>query len=247
MLGCWRNNSANSHPSPGAFDCRVQSSCLVQQCLHLPHWPCHQQCFAHCDWMPVSYTSGQPSNPRRHPTCWASLQWSHTVSSTTCHWAWTPAPLTARLSIQCRYMAPQIETPICVPAAQQLISSSDKNSVGVLVDHKWNAEWADYLTRLWIFIPDTSTFPPRVTRAWLWLDKLRNTAARFHSCLCKWVWFPLRSVSVALKNKLSTMLSFNVQSINHLIITVKPNWAMFTFGDIYLFALFDVLNIAHSF
>jgi len=22
-----------------------------------------------CDWMPASYTSGQPSHPRRHPTC----------------------------------------------------------------------------------------------------------------------------------------------------------------------------------
>jgi len=24
---------------------------------------------ANCDWMPASYTSGQPSNPRRHRTC----------------------------------------------------------------------------------------------------------------------------------------------------------------------------------
>jgi len=43
----------------------------------------------------TSYTSGQPSNPRRHPTCWASLQRSHTVSSTPCHGAWTSAPLSA--------------------------------------------------------------------------------------------------------------------------------------------------------
>ena len=42
-----------------------------------------------------SYTSGQPSNPRRHPTCSASSQWSHTVSSTPCHGAWTFAPLSA--------------------------------------------------------------------------------------------------------------------------------------------------------
>ena len=42
--------------------------------------------------MPASYTSGQFSNPRRHPTCWASLQRSHTVSSTPCHGAWTTAP-----------------------------------------------------------------------------------------------------------------------------------------------------------
>jgi len=63
--------------------------------------------------MPAPYTSGQPSNSRRHPTCWASSQWSHTVSSTPCHEAWTPAPLSARPSIECKRTAPRIETPIC--------------------------------------------------------------------------------------------------------------------------------------
>jgi len=29
----------------------------------------HQRRLANCDWMPASYTSGQPSNPRRHSTC----------------------------------------------------------------------------------------------------------------------------------------------------------------------------------
>ena len=55
----------------------------------------------------------QPSNPRRHPTSWASSQWSHTVSSTLCHGAWTSAPLRAHPSIECRCTAPQIETSIC--------------------------------------------------------------------------------------------------------------------------------------
>ena len=41
-------------------------SYLVLQCSHPP------QCrLAICVWMPVSYTSGQPSYPRRHPTCWS--------------------------------------------------------------------------------------------------------------------------------------------------------------------------------
>ena len=51
--------------------------------------------------------------PRRHPTCWASSQWSHTVSSTPCHGAWTSAPLSTHPSIECKRTAPQIETPIC--------------------------------------------------------------------------------------------------------------------------------------
>jgi len=81
-LGCWSNNSANSHPSPGSFNRRVLSSCMVPQCSCPPHRPRHQRRLANCDWMPVSYTSGQPSHPCRHPSCWVSLHWSHTVSST---------------------------------------------------------------------------------------------------------------------------------------------------------------------
>jgi len=38
-------------------------------------------------WMPASYTSGKPFHSHRHPTCWASSQWSHTVSSTLSHGA----------------------------------------------------------------------------------------------------------------------------------------------------------------
>jgi len=34
-----------------------------------PNRPRHQRRFANCDWMPASYTSGQPSNPCRHATC----------------------------------------------------------------------------------------------------------------------------------------------------------------------------------
>jgi len=64
-------------------------------------------------WMPASHTSRQPSHPHRYPTCWASSQWSHTVSGTSCHGAWTPAPLSAHLSTECEYTEPQAETPIC--------------------------------------------------------------------------------------------------------------------------------------
>jgi len=67
-LGCWSNNVANSHPSPGPLNRRILRSCLVRQCSYPPHRP-HQRRLANCDWMPASYTSGQPSNSRRHPTC----------------------------------------------------------------------------------------------------------------------------------------------------------------------------------
>ena len=73
----------------------------------------HQRRLANCDWMPASCTSGQPSNPRRHPTCWALSHWSHTISRTSCHGAWTPAPLSAHPSIESACSAPQNETSIC--------------------------------------------------------------------------------------------------------------------------------------
>ena len=46
-------------------------------------------------------------------TCWASSHWSHSVSSTPCHGAWTSAPLSAHPSIKCKRTVPQINTPIC--------------------------------------------------------------------------------------------------------------------------------------
>jgi len=79
-LRCCSNNSANSHPGLGALNRRVLPTCLVPQCSYPPHRPHHQWGLAICDRMPPFYSSGQPSNPRRHLTCWASSQWSHTVS-----------------------------------------------------------------------------------------------------------------------------------------------------------------------
>ena len=106
-------------------DCRVlRSSCLVPQCSHPPHWPHHQRRLTNCDWMPASYTSGQPSNPRRYPTCWVlSSQWSHTVPRAPCHGAWTSTPLSVHPSTECCCTAPQIETPICIrhTATHQLL------------------------------------------------------------------------------------------------------------------------------
>ena len=90
-----------------------------------------------------------------------------------------------------------------VPAAQQLISSSDNSNIRVArwADHQWNAEWLlDNRTRLRIFIPDTGTptpGAPRPRRAWVRLNRLRTGVGIFRSCLYKWGTGSLQPVSVA--------------------------------------------------
>ena len=106
-----------------------------------------------------------------------------------------------------------------VLAAQHLISSSDNSntSAALWADHQWNAEWFASTTRLHTFIPDTGNSPPGMAlprTAWVRLSRLRTGVVRFCFCLHKWVWPPLRPVSVAQKNKPSNMLSFNVQFID---------------------------------
>jgi len=112
-LGCWSNNAANRHLRPGPLNCRVLHTCLVPQCPYPPHSPCNQWRLVNCDWMPVSYTSGEPSYSCRHPTSWALSQRMHIVSNMPFHGAWAPAPLRTHLSIECRCTVSQIETPIC--------------------------------------------------------------------------------------------------------------------------------------
>ena len=83
-------------------------------CAHLFHWPCRQRCLVNCDWIHASYTLRQSPYPCRHPTCWASSQRSHTVSSMMCHRAFASAPLSAHLLTVWERTAFQILTPICI-------------------------------------------------------------------------------------------------------------------------------------
>ena len=110
--------------------------------------------------MPASYTSGQPSNPRRHPTCWASLQWSPTVSRTPWHGAWRPAPLSARPSVECGCTVPQIETPICTSRTITHHFSWQQHTCSELSGSPMECGVGDNPTSLHIFIPDTGTHPP---------------------------------------------------------------------------------------
>ena len=82
---------------PLVHSTRVLRCCLVLRCSFLRHWPCPQRCLANYDWVHASYTNGQPSQSLRHPTCWALSQRSHTVSSTPCYGACTPASFSAYL------------------------------------------------------------------------------------------------------------------------------------------------------
>ena len=107
----------------------------------------------------------------------------------------------------------------CASAVQQLISSSDNNNIRAVhwADHQWNAEWADNPTRHRIFIPDTGTHLP----VWPFQEEpgpgltTSTLVSDFSAPVCtNGVWPLLRPVNVAQKNKLSAMLSSNVQSID---------------------------------
>ena len=189
-LGCWSNNSAISCPSPGAFHRRVLRSCLVPQCSYPPHRPRHQRRLANCDWMPAPFTSGQPSNTRRHPTCWAPSQWSHAVFSTPCHVAWTSAPLSAHLSIQCKRTAPQNETSICTrhTTSHQFIWQQ-QHTYGAVGGSPMECWVGGQLHKTPHFHPRHRHPPAGMTllrRAWVRLNRLRTGVGRFPSCLYKW-------------------------------------------------------------
>jgi len=68
LAGMLEQQRCEQPPYAGSFNSILLRSCLVQQCSHLPNWPCHRRRLVNCDWIPASSTSGQSSYPRRHPT-----------------------------------------------------------------------------------------------------------------------------------------------------------------------------------
>jgi len=77
-----------------------------------------------------------------------------------------------------------------VPAAQQLISSSDNNNVRAAqwADHQWNAEWLENTMRLRTFIPYIGTHTSGIAlprTAWVRLFSLRTRVKCMCSCLHK--------------------------------------------------------------
>ena len=132
----------------------------------------------------------KPSNPRRHPTCWASSQWSHTVSGTPCHGAWTSAPLSAHPSIECKRTAPQIETPICTrrTTTHQFIWQQ-QHACGALGGSAMECGVGGQPHKTPHLHPRHRQPPPGMSlprRAWVRLNRLRTGVERFCSCLYKW-------------------------------------------------------------
>ena len=189
-LGRWNKIVASSHLTPGLFNSRVLCCCLAPLCSHPPQWPFQQRRFANCDWMLASFTSGQPSHPRRHPTCWvrrkrATLFLTHLATGA---WAPVPSALTCPPSGNARRLKSRHPS---VRAAQQH-SSFDHNNIraALWTDHWWYAEWLNNTTRLRTFNPDTGTHPPGIALqeqrgSSLTASGPRTGVGRFRSCLHK--------------------------------------------------------------
>ena len=218
-LGRWGKNSTNSYPRPDAFNRRVPRACLVPQCSYPPYWPHHQRRLAIYDLIPASYPSGQPSDLRRHPTCWDSSQWSHIVSSTPpCHGAWTSAPFNTHRSSGCKRTGSQIETPICnlYTATHQffLTTTTYVRRTGRITN----------VMRSGRTTPQDSAFSSPTPAPTPWSDPPKKSLGpaqpppqrcwAFPLTLDKWGMASPAAVSVVQKNKPSTMLSSNVQLID---------------------------------
>ena len=173
-----------------------------------------------CDWMSASYTSGQSSYSRWHPTFWASSQRSVTVSSTPCHGAWTSAPLSLHRFTELDARRLKWKHPF-VPAAQQLTSSChDYNNTRAALAGRIT----DEIRSGWRTQRDTLLSLPTIALTILnWPFWEQNGSSLTASApvsdvsatgYTNGVWLLLRLVSVAQKNILLTMLSSNVQSID---------------------------------
>ena len=130
---------------------------------------------------------------------------------------WTSAPLRPHPPIECKRTAPKSRHAF-VHVKQHLITLSDNNNLRAAqwADYQWNAEWTDSPTRLRMFITDTGTPPewPSQEEPRSGLTASAPVSEVSAPACTNGAWSPLRSVSVAQKNKPSTMLSSNVQSID---------------------------------
>ena len=188
----------------------------VPQCSHMPHWSCHQQHLVNCDWIPVYYTSGQPSYSHVHPNCWASLQRSHTVFSTLCHGASTSVLLSVNLSIELECMTWNRNTHLYLPhhnLSLQLTTTTVVQHTGLITDGMqvgWRTLWDTILSSL-TSAPTILEWPcqEQCGSSLTTSVPVLNVSTPAHT---NGVWPLWRLVSVAHKNRLFTMLSFIVYS-----------------------------------
>ena len=210
-LRCWSNNVANSHLSPGPFDCRVLCYCLVPQCSYPPYWPTINEtlrivtgCLRPTPANNLPILAGiQPAELRRRGATLSlgrlAMEPGHLL-----HSAITRPPGAAAQRLKSRHPF--------VPAAQQLISFSDNNNKrsAQWADRQCNAEWADNPTRLRTSIPDTGS-PP-------WNDHPQKNLGPAqpppHQC---WT-FPLVLVLMGMASSAACECGAEEQTVGHVVL-----------------------------
>ena len=169
--------------------------------------------------MPASYISGQPSYARRHPTSWAS--WQRTQPTLfLAHRAMKPAhllhpALIDSLGGNARQLKSRHRL---VPAAQLTVHLTTTKYV------RRTGRINNGMRSGWYFHPWHRHHPPGMAlprTAWVRLNRLRTGVGRFSSCLYKWGMACSAACELAQKNKPSTMLFSNVQSVD-LLMTARP-------------------------
>jgi len=228
QLGCWSNNFENSHPSPGGLNVRVLCSCLVPQCsypfyrhrlndaLRIVFGCLHP---TPADNLPI-LAGIQPVELRRNGIT-LSLAWSLDLCST------QHSPVYRVQNAD--FTAPQIKTPIwtCRTATHQFIWQQHTCSALGVSPLEWGVGRQTH---------KTPHFHPWHQHPLEWPSQEQPGFGLIPSAPVSdvsnptWengVWSPLWPMSVAQKNKLSTMLSSNVQSINLLMdCTASSLWMM---------------------
>ena len=102
-----------------------------------------------------------PSYSRKHPTCWASSQKSHTVYTTPWHGSWTSAPRSPHPFTGLEYTSSNRDTNRTT--THQFIWRRQQQKCGDLGSSKMEWKWLKSTTGRRTFIPDIGTHPPGMT------------------------------------------------------------------------------------
>ena len=148
----------------------------------------------------------------------SACHWSHIVSCTQCHGL-------GHL-LHSALTSPPRANARCLESRQSFVPAEQQSSVRLMTttEVRRSGRITDRMRSFWTTLRDSVLSPPTLAPTLLeWLcqgqrgsgfNHLRTGVGHFRSCLHKWVRPLLKFVSVAQKNKLSTMLSSNVQSID---------------------------------
>ena len=145
------------------------------------------------------------------------MRWND-FTSKPCHGAWTPAPLSAHPSIECRCTAPHIETPIYTLRTTIHLTTTTYVWRTEQITNRMQNGWTTPLDSAFSFQTPVPTHPecPSQEEPGSGLTASALVSGVCYPVCTNGVCPPLRPVSVAQKNKPSTILSSNVQSTDPL-------------------------------